>query len=936
MTPHDSGSHNEESAPDNLEALVAQIRDLSRQTRELAERPGVGSELVVAASSGPDAIKAEIAARRSAINRASTQLQRLRDELQQRVRNEMALVEDALRPMRKAVERMEELVWTVNLYLGRDEEFVALLDGEPAPPHTAISIRQMVLSMDEETTIAAESGGIDFRDLDMFDRWVSRPENLRRVLPEPRGVVVLVPRRRGRDYGEPILNSVLNNENQRSYWLIRNGGRLVRMSTDFEVGDLLTPARNEFEKYFTEPRFDSRTGTTQRVPLEPGSGGWLRAEERADARRRHYMRAALILQGLVDRTTVFHPMPAERVNLLDPASYEAGHVQLICDAEPALTTGRQPFYQWLAERNQQLRPGMRIVGAFTSEAFTCMRSRERWNYGQHDRLWPQRAEAPRAGTPYRIDDRTPDGGFVFRYARTEEVPARAPWGSLEFRTPKTRASCTVYPSDRFILPIDLVTVEELRDYLEARSERHAYTDLLPLIKSAIVAKEAEADAERPFRDLLIGQIVAVHRADIEEATDAVDDLISWWKHTHMHYRPLTPGGGRRQAQAVRDILTEFAARRAAAALASQERSRDDATVEHLRDMVPDAMVIARARDGGYIVLAPHQRLHPAPLARDNVWVREYTTGKTARTLRERSWVLPSRARVAKWIVLWQNEKWRNWNLTASRADNLTDPEIDEILARLRTIAGTHTHSVYNPTSRRWTQRATGEPAAIACTNGDGRPDLRVYFAADTEYVTPARLLSERICDVSMPAITVSWRRSTGNSVQVALSNSPTSKVWQAHGPHGDNDVMPPWTRETLLWQNDEVVTRTRREAERNRRDRQQASRLRETVTNTVRVVADAWTARAENAARQRFLDDYRDPDLWEGYRKTIAAQLAFPHHNASGRGLVHLLQRLVEDGHDLTGHTVASAAKVLGEPVGLPEDIMDLPLTSCDTPGTSS
>jgi hypothetical protein len=924
MTASDPGAANH---PSDLNTLLDTVRNLSRETRELAEHPSPGTELTVAANTTPEAIKTTIAARRSALSRASKQLQEARDQLEQRVRREMAAVEDALRPMRKAVERMEELVWTVNLYLGRDEQLVTLLDGDPAPAHTPISVRQMVLSMDEETTIAAESGGIDFRDVESFDRWVSQSANLQRVLPEPRGVVVLVPRRRGRDYGEPMLNSVLNSENKRSYWLIRNGARLFRMSTDFTVGDLLTPARHEFESYFTEFRYSTDTRSSERVPLEPGSAAWLRAEEQADARRRHYMRAALILQGLVDRTTVFAPLPAERVSLLDPASYDAGHVQLVCDAENTLTTGRTPFYQWLAERNRQLRPGMRIIGAFNLGVFTSLRSRERWDYDKHERLWPQRAENPPASTPHVIDERTADGGFLFRYARTEEVRSRGPYGGTEYRSPKTRASCVIYPDDLFILPIDLVTIEEMRDYLDARSERHAYLEMLPLLKSAIAAKEAEVEQERPFRELLAAQIVLAHDVDHVEAESAVGDLVTWWKHTTKHYRPLVAAAHRAlERRAVREIVAEFAAARAASAQAAREAFRDTAAVEQLRTLVPDAMIIARTRAGGYVVLAPQPRSYPAPLARTGVWVREYTAGKTVRNLHQEDWVLPTQARLDKWIVLWQADAWTDWNLAASRADNLTDPEIGALLVMLRDAGVAHMHDAYDDTAQRRLRRRTGVPAVIACDHEKGRPGLHMYFDGGDTYDTPERLLTGTIPLAAMLVVGATWRRGQGNTVRITVEDNPCWRQWGMyhHGP--DGDISPPWERQTLLWADEGAVERYRAQAVGRRADLNRAAALRDTAMDAYRVVVDAWEKRAEDAAYQRFLDDYRDPELWEGHRKTILRKLNYPHRSSHQDSLHHLLCRVVEDGHDLAGHTVATAASLLGENLSLPADILHLPV----------
>ena len=81
------------------------------------------------------------------------------------------------------------------------------------------------------------------------------------------------------------------------------------------MGDRLLPARDEFANAFTERDLLS----DERKPLVPGSDTWLRAEQRAGKLQRQYMRKMLVLQGIVDRSVVWRPLPAEGVNLMSVA-----------------------------------------------------------------------------------------------------------------------------------------------------------------------------------------------------------------------------------------------------------------------------------------------------------------------------------------------------------------------------------------------------------------------------------------------------------------------------------------------------------------------------------------------------------------------------------------------------------------------------------------
>lgn len=118
--------------------------------------------------------------------------------LELKLGQKMAVALAALRDVQGVVAKLEEVVYTVQLYLGRDEEVVCLREGEPAPAETPICIRQNVLFMDEEIALTRPDG-IDFEDIAEFDAWLlADPKHLSQVLPEPKGVVVLGVRRHGK------------------------------------------------------------------------------------------------------------------------------------------------------------------------------------------------------------------------------------------------------------------------------------------------------------------------------------------------------------------------------------------------------------------------------------------------------------------------------------------------------------------------------------------------------------------------------------------------------------------------------------------------------------------------------------------------------------------------------------------------------------------
>lgn len=204
----------------------------------------------------PAGYKLALARVRALAQEKQTALQQKQAELQAMLAEKMAIANAMLKPLQELVENIQEGIWTVNLYLGRDEEIVLLRDGAPAPADTPITIRQLVLSMAEECAVAAEEGGINARSIDEFDRWiVERPEHLDQVLPEAKGVVVLIPTRRSKKYDDPWLNNQLAEADKQSYFLIRNGEKLFRIWSNFIVGKTLVPTQAEFLDFFYEQRY---------------------------------------------------------------------------------------------------------------------------------------------------------------------------------------------------------------------------------------------------------------------------------------------------------------------------------------------------------------------------------------------------------------------------------------------------------------------------------------------------------------------------------------------------------------------------------------------------------------------------------------------------------------------------------------------------------
>lgn len=860
-----------------------------------------------------NAAKAAAAARREEIRRA-------KEELERSLQAELAGLEATLAPLREQAAKLEEGLWTVNLYLGRDEEITRLAEGAPAPADEPIVLRQLVLAMDEECLIAANDGGIDAARREDFLDWLTRdPAHLQQVLPDRKGVVVLVPSRQKRDYGHAIVNKQMEEANQQSHWLIRNGDNLYVMVTNLKVDERLLPKRDEFMEFFyTAARWEDRQRGITRVPLEPGGDKWLQAEQAADYRRRHYMRIMLVLQGLVDRTTVFQPLPAAGVNFLSLDSQDAGKVRIVNEIDNVLTAGRKPFRQWQAELNAQLRPGMRIIGEFAGKAFHDTNTNERDRRWGHSRLTPEAAERPDSRVIHTIEAKS-GRDLKFLYRRTREE-----WIDHEYRVPKTRAACVVRAADEFILPFDLVTEGELAAYLNARTERHAYLSMVPVLKAAIAAKQAERAQEGPFRVLLAGRLAQAHGLDVDEVAAELPSLVDWWKLTNRHHRALvTAGNPDLEAKAIRGIEREFAARLKAAGGVDAER--DARAVEELRrahtnsaygdpdDDASNVICVARRRDGSYVAYCP-EPYEPEP----NIWLTEHRYSKTLTGYSQRQWVtLPGRTRAAL-TILWAAPEWDTWNHDADTREHLTRREYHqitgELLAKIRQL---------------------GNPIAVtyARRNPDWDSELR-HFSAYAWAHQPEDAYSpdRRGISAGMVKLSVAWRRGRSGDIELEYDRPRHNPQWErfttTSAPWESKDS--PWYagRPHLIWSDKEQLAKVHaRQAEADAREKVQEERdaRQRAIWGHV---AQQWVATEEQRHYARFLEDYAGAeDLWEGHRKTIDI-----HFNAPD-WLWPLISRHLEAGTDLAGMTVAAAvaAHPAGTEIEVPEDLADLVLVDPPT-----
>ena len=449
----------------------------------------------------------------------------------------------------KQLEEITRVVNIIELYLGVSEEIVQIAEGEPAPADEPISIRQLCLHMDEEAadlfTGTRDGRGrhvddIDFTNIEKFDSWVRK--NYAQLLPELKGVVVCRPRRTEKDYrlGDSPLDkfteSEMNQENFKTYYLLRNGKNIYRISTDkIHVYPVLFPSKEEFQK-LSQPNAEGELNDDQKQKLMS------------------YQRNVLMLQGLLDRTDVFKPLPAG-INLLKPETY-GNSVRFIHDAESLLGNGQPDFWKWIENLNAKTKLGDRVY--FTGFEWNTFRYDGRENKESLSQRFPGTSShrpsegvynvirvEPHIRSYYRLDER-PDS-FICHFNPKDTVYKRGSrWERSSESERKMSIPFRLFKDDKFMINYEHLKREEAEFYLKDRVNRKHYIKMMPIIRGILAAKDDEKVWEDNFKTYMSGRFKKQNDLDF---LTLIEEGIVWWKTKVIEKRPLQ----KEDAKAVRMI-----------------------------------------------------------------------------------------------------------------------------------------------------------------------------------------------------------------------------------------------------------------------------------------------------------------------------------------------------------------------------------------------
>lgn len=305
--------------------------------------------------------------------------------------------------MQPAIDAIEERIFSVEIYAGLSEQVELVADGAPAAAHEKVHLMQRRCYCDEECLARYETGGMEFKDMDAFHRWIARPDNMKRLLPFPKCIVAFRVRRNAKERAwDGSLASYFRIKDERdadkfTFLYIRNGDKLYCLATKIEFDEKLFPDMDHMllrsdgrgklyakiwggggkvDKIISEQEYLALVEEAEKNKKE-GSRWWdnpardYHPFERGDVlyddihahiqeELKKHNRLMLVLQGLLDRSPVLHPHPAWAI--WTPEGFEQG-LALIYDDERTLTTGDKPdFEAYRAKLNALITDGSITVG----------------------------------------------------------------------------------------------------------------------------------------------------------------------------------------------------------------------------------------------------------------------------------------------------------------------------------------------------------------------------------------------------------------------------------------------------------------------------------------------------------------------------------------------------------------------------------------------
>lgn len=429
------------------------------------------------------------------------------------------------------VEKLQQGVHTLNIFLGEGVSIVPLAEGEKASDDEPLTFYQRKLFLDEEWFYNLANGGADHNSLSEFREALKEDFGIiDTIAPSQKSVVLMQFRRnpKRREYpassmAEAWANAQQDDADRTMFLLVRNGQSLYLIfSDDIEGGKRLFPTASEINELFKDREEGSKLFNGVEVDSYINFHDIRNAEARKtfDARARYYQRIILMLNGIHSRREdVFGKIRDEAYRDWLSLEFQQKHFRFVHDDEDALGHNFMPLAEFTKEKGKNIQAGSRIIGLWKNIADE---DNAKGLFSNSIHYEDQQIWYPvHTLKPYIVEK---SGSSLF-----VKIECKHRWNhDIKNKNFKVILDNRTLTHDS--LCVDYIKAEEIDFYLNSRQARSQYVDYAELLIGARDMLRREEEESKPAVDHLFVHVKSAY-PDLPEETiqEKLYEAISFWR-----------------------------------------------------------------------------------------------------------------------------------------------------------------------------------------------------------------------------------------------------------------------------------------------------------------------------------------------------------------------------------------------------------------------
>jgi hypothetical protein len=419
--------------------------------------------------------------------------------------------------VRTYVDKLMKGIESLDLYVGKDVEVLTVREGVSAAKGEPLTFMQRKLLMDEELGVWTDvDEWCDFNQRERFFDALRQHDGLvQQIFPTERCVLVMATTRRNLNYGDGLINAMVNQKNHAVFMLVRNGMNIhcVHSPVESHLGAArLFPTKDDQQAIFrglngSQIKFEDVAYTDK-----------LQDHERFAM---HYKRFLLLACGLDHRLKLFGdfyegPQSMDFVSM----EFQEKYCRFLHDDDASTMLpglARPHVMEWVNQKNEYLRSGSRVLCNWR-ELMNPDTAPSACKSGGREHLYVERPYTPsevfghavvsKSGLSLCVDVTVSGYSFTTHGDRTFSCKVniskfkRYAWGD----------------TDLAYLCLDAVEPEELHWYIHNREARVKHLHYLRFFKQALRFIERERAQEHGTRQRMLQ---ALQEGGVGEPADRV-------------------------------------------------------------------------------------------------------------------------------------------------------------------------------------------------------------------------------------------------------------------------------------------------------------------------------------------------------------------------------------------------------------------------------